>query len=84
MVREGHSKGAALLSSLLLLQNNLKNATQREGAFLSPEFQVIVHHTDEVHSSKSLPKVALSCPNLKKAWVQLTFSIQIIQDSLPR
>lgn len=61
------AKRAASLSFLLLLQNNLKNATKRERAFLSQEFQVIVHHTEEVHSGRSLKEVAWSCPNLKKS-----------------
>lgn len=61
------AKGAASLSFLLLLQNNLKNATKRERAFLSQEFQVIVHHTEEVHSGRSLREVPWSCPNLKKS-----------------
>lgn len=61
------AKGAASLSFLLLLQNNLKNATKGERALLSQEFQVIVHHTEEVHSGRSLKEVAWSCPNLKKS-----------------
>lgn len=61
------AKGAASLSFLLLLQNNLKNATKRERTLLSQEFQVIVHHTEKVHSSRSLKEVAWSCPNLKKS-----------------